>query len=74
MPLHYLARNRTLSKDLLQAYLDACGGERSRAYADTPNKLGRVPLSDLVTSDAFTDQHLRVMLRVSEEATLSKDR
>ena len=74
VPLHYLARNRTLSKDLLQVYLDACGGERSRAYADTKNKLGRVPLCDLVTSDAFTDQHLRVMLRVSEEATLSKDK
>ena len=33
-----------------------------------------MPLSELVTSDAFTDQHLRVMLRVSEEATVKKDR
>ena len=74
LPMHYLARNRALSKDLLQGFLDACGSERARAYADTPNKLGRVPLSELVTSDAFTDQHLRVMLRVSEDATLSKDR
>ena len=74
LPLHHLARNRALSKDLLQAYLDSCGVERSRAYADTPNKLGRVPLSELVTSDAFSDQHLRVMLSVSEDATLSRDR
>lgn len=57
LPLHHLSRNKTLSKDLLQAYLDACGAERARAYADTPNKLGRLPLRELVISDAFTDQH-----------------
>ena len=73
LPLHHLAKNRALSKDLLQAFLESCGAERSRAYADTPNKLGRVPLSELVTSEAFTDQHLRVMLRLSEESTLAKD-
>ena len=74
LPLHYLAKNKSLSKDLLQAFFDSVGLERARAYADTPNKLGRVPLSELVTSEAFTDQHLRVMLRVSEEATVKKDR
>ena len=74
LPLHYLVKNKTLTKDLLQAYIDACGVERARAYADTPNKLGRVPLRELVTSDAFSDQHLRVMLRVSEEATTKRDR
>ena len=74
LPLHHLVKNKALTKDLLQAYLDGCGAERARAYADTPNKLGRVPLRELVTSDCFSDQHLRVMLRVSEEATTKKDR
>ena len=74
LPLHYLARNRALSKDLLQGFLEACGAERARAYADTPNKLGQVPLRELVFSDAFTDQHLRVMLRVSEQSTQARDR
>ena len=73
LPLHYLVKNKSLSKDLLSAYLDACGSERSRAYADTPNKLGHVPLRELVTSNAFSDQNLRVMLRVSEEATVKRD-
>ncbi len=73
LPLHYLTKNRVLTKDLLQAYLDACGIERARAYAETPNKLGRVPLSHLVQSSAFTDQHLRVMLRVSDDATTRQD-
>ena len=33
-----------------------------------------VPLRELVLSDAFTDQHLRVMLRVSEQSTQARDR
>ena len=74
LPLHYLARNRALSMNLLQAFLDACGTERARAYAETPNKLGQVPLHELVLSGAFSDQHLRVMLRVSEQSTQVRDR
>jgi hypothetical protein len=97
LPLHHLVKNKALSKDLLQGFLDSCGVERAcvarsrsldlwaalsrcllslldvgalltqrgrwietrlrrRAYADTPNKLGRVPLRELVTSSSFSDQ------------------
>ena len=30
-----MARNRALSKDMLQAYIDACGAERSTAFERT---------------------------------------
>jgi hypothetical protein len=74
LPLHYLSRNRALTKDLLQVYIDTCGIERSRAYAETANKLNEVPLKELVLSEAFTDQHLRVMLRVSEHSVQVRDK
>lgn len=74
LPLHYLARNRSLSNNMLQAFADACGAERCHAYANTANKMGQVPLREMVLSDAFTDQHLRVMLRLSEESTQARDR
>ena len=62
-PLHYLAQNKSLSKEVLQAFLAACGEEGGKAAVEATNKYGAVPLRKLVTSDAFTDQHLRVMLR-----------
>lgn len=73
-PLHYLSRNKALTKDLLQAYLKACGEDGARIAAETPNKLGHLPLRELVTSPAFTDNHLRVMLRVSDRALQHVDR
>jgi len=74
LPLHYAAGNRVMTKELLQAVLAACGDDGSRAAAETPDKCGNVPLRRLVGSSAFTDQHLRVMLRANDRAVQVKDR
>ena len=73
-PLHYLAQNKSLSKEVLQAFLAACGEEGGKAAVEATNKYGAVPLRKLVTSDAFTDQHLRVMLRASDAVAQARDR
>jgi len=52
----------------------ACGEDGARLAVETPNKMGVIPLRELVTSPALTDNHLRVMLRVSEKALLHRDR
>ena len=57
-----------------QAFLDGCGIERGKAYSESKNKAGAVPLHYLVTSAAFTDNHLRTMLRVSDQSAHTADR
>jgi len=74
LPLHYVAQNPSLSKETLQSFLAACGQEGSKEAAEAADKYGNVPLRHLVTSTAFTDQHLRVMLRANDRAVQVKDR
>ena len=74
LPLHYVAQNPSLSKETLQSFLAACGPEGSKEAAEAADKYGNVPLRHLVTSTAFTDQHLRVMLRANDRAVQVKDR
>ena len=69
-----LPQNGGLTKETLQYFLAACGTEGSREAAEAADKYGNVPLRHLVTSSAFTDQHLRVMLRTNDRAVQVKDR